>query len=233
MDTTNPTSAPLTSAAAMDLDAAPFGADDPRMAFGRAVALGTAVIGAVRPDQLEQPTPCTEKDVRTMLQHMVSVVRRVAVMGRGGSPFEVPDETADIPDDGYLDAWSSACHEIMDVWTDAVLDRELQLPWTRMSGRDTLGIYTAEVLVHTWDLAVATGQRAEFPEDACELGLDAYRAEMPAEGRAERFEAARVEMGGVAFEPPFRASVPVGDDAPAIDRLVGHSGRDPRWAAAR
>ncbi|HAS12506.1 MAG TPA: TIGR03086 family protein, partial [Acidimicrobiaceae bacterium] len=46
---------------------APFGVDDPRHVFGRAVAVGTATVAAVRPDQLDGPTPCSEMDVRHLL----------------------------------------------------------------------------------------------------------------------------------------------------------------------
>ena len=46
------TSANLTQP--VERSAAPFGDDDPRMTLGKAVALGTAVIAAVRPDQLAE-----------------------------------------------------------------------------------------------------------------------------------------------------------------------------------
>jgi uncharacterized protein (TIGR03086 family) len=199
------------------LSAAPFGDDDPRMALGKAVALGSAVIAAVRPDQLTDPTPCAEFDVRSLLGHLVVVLRRVAVVGRGGSPFDV-EPPGDVADDGWSDPWRAAAHDVMDVWTDdARLDQVITLPWTTMTGRQALEIYTSEVSVHVWDLARATDQQPAWDDAVVAVALSAFERELPAD--ADRTEA------------PFDPAVPVPADAPAIDRLVGLTGRDPAWAA--
>ena len=55
----------LTNPAASNaLADAPFGADDHRTVFAKAVALATAVMGRVGPHQLVNATPCAEYDVR-------------------------------------------------------------------------------------------------------------------------------------------------------------------------
>ena len=46
---------------------------DPRILFDRAVATGAAVIPGINVDQLTDPTPCDEMDVRTMLGHPLSL----------------------------------------------------------------------------------------------------------------------------------------------------------------
>src|SRR5947209_9286311 len=63
---------------------------DPRTVFAQAVALGGDVVGAVRPGQLGDPTPCPEYDVRALLGHLVTVLHRVAALGRGADPFDLP-----------------------------------------------------------------------------------------------------------------------------------------------
>lgn len=73
--------------------------------------------------------------------------------------------------------------------------------------------YTADVFMHSWDLARATGQEARLDED----------------------EAATMLAGMQAIEQVLRDSgqygpaVPVPDDAPVVDRLMGFIGRDPAW----
>src|SRR4051794_5368167 len=62
---------------------------DPRPAFAGAVALAVDTAAAVRPDQLDRPTPCPEYDVRALLGHLLSVLRRVAAVGRGAPPISV------------------------------------------------------------------------------------------------------------------------------------------------
>jgi uncharacterized protein (TIGR03086 family) len=71
-----------------------------------------------------------------------------------------------------------------------------------------------EVTVHGWDLAVATGQPYRPDPAAVEACL---------------------EMVGDRSDPSqdpeglFGPVVPVPDDAPRFDRLLGQTGRDPGW----
>jgi uncharacterized protein (TIGR03086 family) len=73
-----------------------------------------------------------------------------------------------------------------------------------------------ELVVHGWDLAVATGQpyRADAESVPACLGFVAPMA--------------RPEGTPGLFGPP----VPVPADAPDLDRLLGLSGRDPAWSPA-
>ena len=72
-----------------------------------------------------------------------------------------------------------------------------------------------EVVVHGWDLAVATGQQYSCPDALLEAayGFVASSAEQNPDGTPG------------LFGPP----VPVGADAPLLDRLIGKAGRDPGW----
>ncbi|MFT4188817.1 MAG: TIGR03086 family metal-binding protein [Aeromicrobium sp.] len=73
--------------------------------------------------------------------------------------------------------------------------------------------YATDVFMHTWDLARATGQDDRLDEDAC----------------------ADLLAGMTPMEDMLRASgqygpaVPVPEDAPVVDRLMGFLGRDPQW----
>lgn len=76
--------------------------------------------------------------------------------------------------------------------------------------------YTADVFLHTWDLARATGQDDTLDEGSC----------------------AALLAGMAPMEELLRASgqygpaIPVPADAPAQDRLLGFIGRDPSWRPA-
>jgi uncharacterized protein (TIGR03086 family) len=193
---------------------------DPRPAFASATATAVAAATAVRPDQLDGPTPCTEYDVRALLGHLVSVLRRVAAVGRGEPPSSVPQVTTDVPDDGWGQAARAAADDVLAVWADdALLDRQLTLPFGTLPGAAALATYTGELTTHTWDLAAATGQVPEWDPRVVTAALAATRRALPAANRGE----------GIPFGPV----VPVPDDAPPIDRLVAWQGRDPRWTPAR
>jgi len=75
--------------------------------------------------------------------------------------------------------------------------------------------YTTDVFLHTWDLARATGQDDRLDPDVCaELlaGMEPWDDILRQSGQ-------------------YGPKVPVADDAPAQDRLLGFIGRDPAWSA--
>jgi uncharacterized protein (TIGR03086 family) len=206
-----------------------LGADDPRVVFAKAVALAGTVVGGIAPDQLDDPTPCDDYDVRGLVGHLVGALDRVAVVGRGEDPMSVDAATPGVPDDGWAAVWATAAHALEAAWTDpAALARTVRLPWARLTGAQTLAAYTSEVTVHTWDLAVATGQRPAWDPEVLEVAFAAIRAGMPAEGRAERFAEVRAAMPPGAWTgDPFAPAVEVAADAPLVDRLVAWTGRRP------
>lgn len=203
-------------------------ADDPRTTFARAVALGTATVDGVRDDQLDRPTPCDEMDVGAIVAHLRSVLDRVTALGRGEDSFAVA-ETPLGPD--RLGEWTEAAHRVQAAWSDdTVLTRPMELPWQQGTGADILLGYLNEVLVHTWDLAVATGQEPAWDHDLAERAL-VHMPGLPAEGRREMFEQISADMGLPEPAMPFAEVVPVPETAPAIDRLVAWNGRDPGWSS--
>jgi uncharacterized protein (TIGR03086 family) len=200
---------------------------DPRTTFADSVALATAVIGRVAPNQLTNPTPCPEMDVAALLEHLVVVLRRVAALGRGDDPF---GSAVMAPVAGDVrQAWMTAASEVHEAWADdEVLTRTMRLPWSETSGAAMLVSYLNEVTVHTWDVATATGQRPAWDPQIVSLAFDGIRF-LPGQERAAMFDAMRATMPAELrnFADPFADAVPVPDDAPLIDRLVAWNGRRP------
>lgn len=200
---------------------------DPRPILDRAIATGGAVIDGVRPEQLTEPTPCTDMDVRALLAHLVGVLDRVAALGNGENPFAVTDTP--VADDRWPDAWREAGRRAADAWSDdAVLERPMALPWIEGSGAEVLASYFSELTVHTWDLATATGQQPDWDDAVVAAALVAVRQILPAENRRALYEEISAARGFDEVAVPFAEAVPVPDDAPVIDRLVAWNGRDPR-----
>ena len=75
--------------------------------------------------------------------------------------------------------------------------------------------YTADVFMHTWDLARATGQDDTLDPDFCAQLL---------EGMTQMEDAIRASG-------QYGPAVPVPEDAPVQDRMIGFIGRDPYWTA--
>ncbi|MCX5015679.1 TIGR03086 family metal-binding protein [Streptomyces sp. NBC_00555] len=187
---------------------------DTRPDLAAAVALAGRTLAAVRPDQYDSPTPCAEFDVRRLSSHLVGVLRRISVIGRGEDPFSVPSFADELADGEWAAAWEPAAREAARVWADpGVLDRDLRLPMGVRPGVVAAAVYTNELIVHTWDLATATGQRPDWDTDLLERLVEVVRRALPAETRGGRI--------------PFAEVVPVAADASALDRLVAWSGRRP------
>lgn len=80
-----------------------------------------------------------------------------------------------------------------------------------------------EIVVHGWDLARAAGLPSGV-DDAAFRAVHAFLAPPP-----DADDAAPADGGPEGlFGPP----VPVPDDAPLIDRIIGLAGRDPAWSPA-
>ena len=82
-------------------------------------------------------------------------------------------------------------------------------PLGAATGADRLQIRLYDLLAHGWDLATATGQPIELPEDAAEQALAFVRTQLTDNARPGRFDPVQL----------------VADDAPAIERLVAFLGR--------
>ncbi len=203
---------------------------DPRPLFARAAHLAHDVASGVRADQLSAPTPCDAFDVRTLIEHLVEVAQRVAALGEGRDPMALPGVPAGTELPGLVrhlhDDIARAVRAFED---DATLDRTYRLPWGAAAGREQLATYTNELTVHTWDVAVATGQQPAWDDDVVALADEAIHASFPPE-RAPIFAAVFADMPPemAAGGYPWRDAVSIDAGAP-IDRLVAYNGRMPGW----
>jgi uncharacterized protein (TIGR03086 family) len=167
-----------------------------------------AVVRAIEPAQLTDPTPCTEFDVRELVHHLLYWGPSLEGAGRkeNVSPSDV--DTTDWRGDllaqltRTVEAWAPAS-----AWEGT----------TSMGPAKVVGeMIVGELVVHAWDLARATGQSLDLPDD-----LLAYTYEGVAAGAAQGRE-----MG------IYGPEVPVPADAPLLDRILGLTGRDPSWVSA-
>jgi uncharacterized protein (TIGR03086 family) len=175
----------------------------------RALAATEAVVAGTRADQWTAPTPCTELDARGVLNHLV----------RGNLVFVaiIRDEPRPVPGEdhlagGPLAAFQRAAAQLREAFGGpGVLESMYEAPFGTAPGTAMAHVRIAENLAHGWDLARATGQPADFPDDVAERALSRSRQRLTV----------RPEGPGA----PFAAEVLVAPDAPAIDRLAGWLGR--------
>jgi len=135
-----------------------------------AAAFGARVDG-IASDQWNAPTPCTEWTVRDLVGHVVSVHRAILA----GLDVAPPPPPAD--DHDLAAAWHTATTGILAALADParatapVAGRFAPMPLEQLVGM--LGCF--DTLVHTWDVARATGQDERLDADAVTFSFDALR----------------------------------------------------------
>jgi len=178
------------------------------------------IVQGVSPQLLDAKTPCPEYDVRTMVNHLFDFTGQRSASAARKEPYDGPgpeyDHTAD---SGWAEQYAADARGAAEAWADPAawegqtsLTGQAQMP-AQMIG----GIVLGELAVHGWDLAMATGQKYELSPELSEQLLEQFTgfAEMARQGGA------------------FGPEVPVPDDAPNFDRVLGLAGRDPSWTPSK
>ncbi|MEO1064415.1 MAG: TIGR03086 family metal-binding protein [Actinomycetota bacterium] len=202
---------PTTTLEITYVEAGPLPADDPRLPLAHAAQLAQAIVARIDADVAGRPTPCGDWDVVDVARHVVGIFRRVAGAPSGADPHAVP-VVPDIALPDLADSLAEVAAEVHAAWTDpATLDRPIDAPWGTAPGAVCLLVWSCDVVVHAWDLARALDLEVEWPPSTALLA-DVLRSGLPADGRDEL---------------PFGDVVAVAADAPAVERLVAWTGRDP------
>lgn len=193
---------------------------DHRPALAAAQHWVAQLIDGVAERQLDSPTPCSDFTVRQLLEHLLAVQHRIAVVAETGSIDGSP-RTLSLPDDGRVAgsvaaAFRDASTRAQRAWSDdATLTAGYRLPWGTVPGFAAVAGYVAENVAHGWDLAVATGQPSEADPALTELALRSYDGRLPDEIRG---------TPGVPFGPRVEPA----PDARPTERLANFLGRRSR-----
>jgi uncharacterized protein (TIGR03086 family) len=192
------------------------GDDQTRGLLAAVLADLAGVVGGIDERQLHDATPCTDYDVAELRDHVLGWLATFAD-GFADSGGQAPRASLD----GYQAGADPQAEVIaaagrMDQALRAgAAGRPLRLGDSAMPGEMALSMILWEYQMHGWDLARATGQPWSPPAAAAEESLSFAPGMLTADYQGE----------GKAFAP--RVTVP--DSAPAFDRLLGLSGRDPAW----
>ena len=176
-----------------------------------------ATVAAVGAADWSRPSPCAEWDARDVVRHVVDM-HRVMLRPYGLDPRPAPGVDEDPPA-----ALRAARADVEALLGDPELAaRVVESPAGTMPGADMVDqVASADLVVHRWDLARATGQ-----DDTIDPGeLDAMWPGLQQIPDVMRVPGA-FGPGVVVFGPV----VQVPADAPLQDRALGLLGRDPAWA---
>jgi uncharacterized protein (TIGR03086 family) len=173
-------------------------------------------VANVNPGQLRLPTPDTEWDVRTLLNHLILWTSySMEARAHGESVGQDLMERDFAAEDGFAGGYRAQLDRALAAWSDpAAWQRELNVMGSPTPAADIAALLIAELVLHGWDLAAATGQPFEVTTATADAALAAVTA------NAELF---RQYKG-------FADPVDVPPSATPLDRVLALSGRDPAWA---
>jgi len=173
-----------------------------------------ALVAGVGPEQWHDGTPCSEWHVRTLVHHLLYEQRWVPPLLAGLTIEQVGDRFEGDLMGGDASAWPGKLASSIEEAHAAValpgaLGRTVHLSFGDASGREYVIQLTADLAIHGWDLARATGQDDALDPHAVALLL-AW-----AEANADL----------VAASGMFGSRIAVRPDAPNDTRLLGLLGR--------
>jgi uncharacterized protein (TIGR03086 family) len=181
----------------------------------------SGLVGDVRDEQLTAPTPCTEASLGDLIDHVdgLSLAFTAAATKTPLQGSQSPSADASRLGTDWRTRIPARLATLASAWREEAAWAET----TKAGGRDlpaeVAGLVALdEVIVHGWDIAVASGQGF-----GCEPHLLAA-----AYAFAQSVVAQNPHGSPGLFGPP----VPVPDDAPLLARLLGLTGRDPAWRAS-
>ncbi|MFI5894788.1 TIGR03086 family metal-binding protein [Actinoplanes sp. NPDC051513] len=165
-----------------------------------------AVVDGIEDDQLLNPTPCTEYQVRDLVNHLFQGVVNFQALAA-----KQPVDWAAAPDfiDGdWRSRFAQETRKVVEAWSDPAAV-EGDNPAMGMSQELVANLALVDLTVHGWDLAQGTGQDfTPAPEVVAAIGP--FTEQMAPSGR---------EMGVFAEMTDFPP------DADDFVRLLAHTGR--------
>lgn len=172
------------------------------------------VVRGIGDEDLTAPTPCSEYDVRALLNHLFLVVSNFRALA-GREPVDF-GRTPDVVTGDWRGRFGDETERLVKAWDrpgaeDGVAGG-MELP-ARTVGLMVLG----DLTVHAWDLAQATGQ--DFvPDPAVVRELGPGMAGLAPKAR-------EMKVFGERF--------PLPPGAGAFAQVLAETGRDPGWRSPR
>jgi uncharacterized protein (TIGR03086 family) len=143
------------------------------------------LIDWIAADQWAMPTPCTEWSVRDVVSHLVGMnLLFVAMLEGSPMPARGEDRLGADPADAFR---RSAAALQAAAALPGVLERSQATAVGVATGAERLHWRIVDLLAHGWDIAQATGNVVDMPEDVLEQALSFALAQLPGQPRAGRF----------------------------------------------
>ena len=177
------------------------------------------LVELIHDDQWELPTPCTEWNLRELVEHMTLENRGFAAAARGEGQDRSPWTLRDF---GDLRAdYAESAEAVMAAFGEpGVLERDFRLPLIDpervFPGKQAVSFHLLDYVVHGWDVAASLRQPVDYPAGLVAMVREIADREVPDGPRRLRPDAS------------FKPALPGYTDAP-WESLLALLGREPDW----
>ena len=122
----------------------------------------SSVVDRIQVMQMDDPTPCEKFTVRQILEHMMVPAATFTYMFQGQEAPEItlPDFDGRVPSAEFREVMNDLLEAVM---SPGALERTIDSPFGTMDGDTFARLVAFDGLVHSWDLATATGQQLALP----------------------------------------------------------------------
>ncbi len=168
-----------------------------------------ATVDRIQGMQMNDPTPCGEFTVHDIINHMIVLGGTFSYMFRGEDPPELspPAVYGWVPTKEFREVMGDLLEAVQSA---GAMDRTIASPVGDVPGETFARFVAVDGLLHGWDLATATGQSFDIPDDVVEE-VDAF---------ARTAISPALRTAGMFAEP---TSAP--PDGSPVERLAAFSGR--------
>lgn len=191
--------------------------ETPRLDLEPAARQMEKVVAGIRDDQLPDPTPCEDTTVAQLIGHVAGLTLAFTLAAEKvvDDRTQPPAGRSVLPAD-WRELIPRRLDDLVAAWRDpAAWEGQATAGGVTMPAADMSTVVLDELVLHGWDLAVATGQPFEPTPTDAEAVL--------------QFASAVAAAGPEGPEGLFGPPVAVATDASAFDRALGLAGRDPFW----
>lgn len=127
-------------------------------------------VHVVRDNQWHGPTPCTDWDVRALVNHLVSENLWMPPLLDGKKIADVGDRFhGDLLGDDPKSAWDASAKEVTDAVATVPLERTVHLSYGDVTAEHYVSEVMTDLAIHGWDLARAIGSDERIDPEIVEI----------------------------------------------------------------
>jgi uncharacterized protein (TIGR03086 family) len=141
--------------------------------FVRALDGFETVLAAVPEDRWNAPSPCEEWVAIEVVGHVISALLAIHARATESPLTDIGTDLRALAGEDPRARWHQVRADMMAELGPEALARTVDLPWEDdMTLREFVDRYPLEILVHTWDLAEATGQSVTLDPDLVRAAIE-------------------------------------------------------------